>query len=212
MRAAAIPALVLLAGCATGVERAPAATAAPVAAPARVAPPAQRAAPPAPPLALRNGGFEEGIPPNGRCPTGWSCTMHADPDSFRFAIEEAHAAEGRRSLCIERVTDEPWALATQALPPGAVRGKRLRLSMAMKVEALSGPGAGPWMLIQGRPRQHDSRLVRATQGWQRVALEFDVPTAAEVIEVGATLEGAGKACLDDVRIEVFAAPAAGGAR
>jgi hypothetical protein len=204
-------AAVVVAGCAASNPPASAPVAAPVASPPASKPVAPATAAHAP-IALRNAGFEEGIPPDGRCPAGWSCTMHADPDSFRFVVEEASAAEGRRHLCIERVTNEPWALATQSVAPGPVRGKRLRLSMALKVEGLPGAGAGPWMLVQGRPRAHANRLVKATQGWQRVALELDVPAAADVIEVGATLEGAGRACLDDVRIEVIGAPSAGGGR
>ena len=60
-----------------------------------------------------------------------------NPEAFRFTLDERAPAEGRRSLCIERVADEPWALATQAVPPAGVRGARVRLSMAVRGEARS---------------------------------------------------------------------------
>jgi hypothetical protein len=178
------------AGCATGLE-------------APVAPPATENASP---VALRNAGFEEPMPAGDRCPRGWGCTMHNDPDSFRFYLVEGAAAEGRRMLCVERVANEPWALATQGVAPAGLRGTRVRLSMAVRGEGLSGPGVGPWILVDGRPRVHESRVVKAAARWQRLAVELTVPAGAQSIEVGATLEGGGKACLDDVRLEVVPAP------
>lgn len=195
MRLAALTVASMLAACAAPGETPRAVAPAPTA-PARAA----VAAPPA--FEVRNPGFESDLAPGRRCAPAWDCTMHNNPEAFRFSPQEGDAAAGRRAFCVERVVDEPWALLTQAFQTPAVRGKRLRLSMAVRVEGASGEGAGPWMLVQGRSFPlNQSKLVRGTRTWERVAIEFSVPPDAEVVVVGATLEGPGKACFDEVRLE-----------
>ena len=48
---------------------------------------------------------------------------------------------------------------------------------------------------------NDSRLVKSTRGWETVTLDFVVPAGAAIVEVGATVEGGGRACIDDVRLD-----------
>ena len=184
----------MLAACAAPAEPPRASVPAPT-----VAASATVAAPPA--LELRNSGFESDMMPGRRCAPAWDCTMHNNPQAFRFSLQEGGAAAGRRALCVERVADEPWALVTQALQTPALRGQRVRLSMAVRVEGASGDGAGPWILAQARPPANARKLVRGTRDWERVAIELSVPGDATVVEVGATVEGPGKACFDDVRLE-----------
>lgn len=195
MRLAALTVASMLAACAVPAE-APSAVA-----PAPTAPAARAAVAAQPALEVRNGGFEADMAPDRRCAPAWDCTMHNNPEAFRFSLQEGSAAVGRRAFCVERVADEPWALVTQAFQSPALRGQRLRLSMAVRVEGASGDGAGPWMLAQGRPPASARKLVRGTRDWQRVAVELSVPGDATVVEVGATVEGPGKACFDDVRLE-----------
>ena len=155
------------------------------------------------PVDLRNAGFEEAHAE--RCAPGWGCTMHADPTSYRFQVAEGGAASGSRSLCIERVKAEPWAEASQPIFDRGFRGLRLRATVALRAEGLDGAGAGPWLLVQGPSGTvaHREALVKATRGWERHAVEVDVPQDAEVIEVGATVVGGGRVCVDDVRLEVL---------
>lgn len=152
---------------------------------------------------LRNAGFENAPRSDERCPEHWGCTMHADPDSFRFSLDRAAPAEGRQSLCIERITPEPWSLATQAVDAVPLRGARLRFSIAVRVDRAEGPGAGPFLIVHGPTGNlaHDQRFLTRTDGWQRVALEFTVAPAAQMVEVGATLQGGGRVCVDDARLE-----------
>lgn len=157
---------------------------------------------------LKNAGFEN-VPRSGeRCPEHWGCTMHADPDSFRFSLDRAAPAEALQSLCIERVTQEPWALATQAVDAVALRGAKLRFSMAVRVDRAQGPGGGPFLIVHGPTGNlaHEERLLARTEGWQRVAVDFTVAPSAQMIEVGATLQGDGRVCVDDARLE-FMPPA-----
>jgi hypothetical protein len=172
---------------------------APAATPATAA-----AAPTGKAIALRNPGFE--VPPRlqERCALHWSCTMHADPESFRYTLETARPGAGERSICIESVKKEPWALLTQAVEDPALRGRKLRFSVAVRTEGTTGRGAGPWVLVQGvHPTQgHFERVVPKTDGWERVAVEFIVAPAMTLFEVGGVLEGGGRACFDDARLEL----------
>lgn len=157
---------------------------------------------------LKNAGFENASRRGERCAEHWNCTMHADPDSFRFSLDRAAPAEGRQSLCIERVTDEPWSLATQAMDAVALRGAKLRFSIAVRVDRAEGPGAGPFLIVHGPTGNlaHEERLLTRTDGWQRVGLDFTVAPTAQMVEVGATLQGDGRVCVDDARLE-FIPPA-----
>jgi hypothetical protein len=157
---------------------------------------------------LKNAGFENAPRSGERCPEHWGCSMHADPDSFRFSLERSAPAEGKQSLCIERVTNEPWSLATQALDAVALRGAKLRFSLAVRVDRAEGPGAGPFLIVHGPTGNlaHEERLVTRTDGWQRIAVDFTVAPAAQMVEVGATLQGDGRACVDDARLEFIPPP------
>ena len=134
--------------------------------------------------------------------------MHADPNSFRFFTDAAGAKDGSRSFCIEPLTKEPWALLAQGTYDQKLRGKRVRFSMAVKLANVAGRGAGPWAQVRlpGIPgMQTHQKLVQATQGWETHALEFDIPTNATTVEVGAMLRGTGRACFDEARLEILAA-------
>ena len=167
--------------------------------------PAEQPRAPSKSVPLRNAGFEDPPRVNAGCAEHWSCTMHADPGAFRFFVEAGGAAAGKQSLCVERVTPEPWALVTQGVQDPKLRGARLRFSLAVRVDRADGEGAGPWALVHGPQGNlaHAQRLVKSTQGWQRLAIEFPVAPSAQLFEVGLTLEGGGRVCLDDARLEII---------
>jgi len=160
--------------------------------------------PPAQPVALRNGDLELPVPAGSRCPPHWGCAAHAGSESHRFVLETAAPGEGRQSLCIERVRPEPWALATLSLDAQALRGKRVRFSLQVRLEQVA-QGAGPWILVHGPQGNllHEQKVAAGTRGWERMALEFDVAREAQSLQLGATLEGAGRACIDDARLEIL---------
>jgi hypothetical protein len=79
----------------------------------------------------------------------------------------------------------------------------VRFSAAIRVEAVTGTGAGPYVMARGASLAHEQRLISGTQGWQRLAVEIDVPAAAPFIEIGVLLEGRGRVCLDDALFEVL---------
>jgi hypothetical protein len=175
-----------------------------------VSPPRQAAAQPAGApriVELQNPGFEADLASGSYCPPKWSCIMHSDATSYRYFLDEKNPASGKRSLCFERVGNEPWAQATQGIfrEVAELRGKRVRLSLSMRTEGVV-EGAGPWFMAHGGGGgrlTHDERLVKGTQGWERVQLDFDVPPATAVLEVGAMLHGVGRLCIDDARLEIL---------
>lgn len=157
-------------------------------------------------VALKNPGFENAPRKLERCPEGWECTMHSNPESFVFRVEAAEGAQGKQALCVERVLPEPWALVTQSIPAAAQRGATLRFSLSLRIERAEGEGAGPWAVVHGPfgNLAHEERLLKSTAGWQRVAVDFPVGAAAQTVEVGATMQGGGRVCIDEARLEVRA--------
>ena len=202
--AMAVGALGLVASCASQVPTAPGpATPAPgdSAKTAAVAPFA---------VDLPNAGFEAPPRPGDRCTTGWECTAHNDPNSFRFFLEEGGAAGGARSFCIEPAGREPWGSFAQAIGLGRdvarLRGMRVRFSSAVRVKGVTGLGAGPYLVAQGGSGQvlgTSRRLVKGDRDWQRVEVEMDVPRGTFLLEVGMILLGKGTACFDDARLEAL---------
>jgi hypothetical protein len=163
---------------------------------------------PLPSLALRNAGFEDPPRTPNYCANRWDCSAHADPSSFTFTVTDGAVAEGKQSMCMQRVGQEPWATVTQAVHDAALQGGTLRLSMMLRLEGVSGEGAGPWVVLHGpsgRMLKHDQKLFKGTATWQRTTLDIEVLPGTEAVEIGATLEGPGKACIDDVRLEVVKA-------
>jgi hypothetical protein len=173
--------------------------------------------PKATPLAVLNAGFEADSPPDTNCTTDWGCVMHADPRSFRFFIDEKAPASGKRSLCIEPITRQPYGKAVQSRHDFQVWGGALvRVSLSVRLENVTGPGAGPILVahdgggMAARPRasyvRYSEKLVNGTSGWQRVETELVIPPETVSIEFGALLQGAGRACFDDVHLEFLPAP------
>ena len=155
-------------------------------------------------LALKNPGFEEEVRGGARCANGWSCTVHADPAAFRFFAVPG-ASGGNQAICTEFVKKEPWAIVAQGTYDRTLPGTRLRYTLAVRLEGVSGQGAGPWASVQraGLRSVVHQKLLKQTAGWETHVLEFDVPDNATVVEVGLMLRGTGRACLDDARLEIL---------
>ncbi|MEO5691546.1 MAG: hypothetical protein ABIQ72_00340 [Usitatibacter sp.] len=153
-------------------------------------------------FALKNPHFDAEMGEHARCATGWSCTMHGDPNSFRYVHADV---DGRRAFCIEPITREPWALLTQGTYDGGLRGMRLRFSMSQHLTGVTGDGAGIWVHMP-RPRPpngHVESVTPKSNGWETRSVEFDVPDDSPLVEVGVILRGKGRACFDDARLEVL---------
>ena len=194
-------ACMLVAACAAP----PPAPVAPVTAARAAAPAGPKHFAPQGPFALRNPNFELEKVTDGRCAKLWNCTMHADPNSFRFFIDDSQAAEGRQSFCIEPVKKEPWALVTQGIRDRSLNGARVRFTLAVRVDNVAGEGAGTWAQVAPASGRKPTfrELAKGTRGWQDQSVEFEVPEDAVTVEVGAMLRGTGRACFDNARLEVL---------
>jgi hypothetical protein len=88
-----------------------------------------------------------------------------------------------------------------------MRNTRARVSVAVRIdpETAQGVSAGPWALVRGPLGNlaFEERPVSSTAGWQRFSVEVPIATNAETIQVGATMLGGGRACFDDVRVEIL---------
>ena len=158
------------------------------------------------PVPLLNAGFEAAPVAGNNCPPNWGCSMHADPHSYLFQVEASQAAEGKQVACIVRVTPEPWSLMTQYVAALPLRGARARVSVAVRIESGQELKAGPWIAVRGGSGQTlamNETPLAATQGWQRVSAEVPVASDAFGMEIGVTQQGGGRACFDDVRVEVL---------
>jgi hypothetical protein len=160
------------------------------------------------PLPVRNADFEADPIPRRDCPPSWGCRMHNDPSSFRFSVATEAGSRGR-FLKVTRVKREPWAMATQVVQAAGLKGKRVRMSVAVNAEGLEG-GAGSMIIVQGasgRVLGHRQSLLERGPGWRRTSAEIDVPEGAEILEIGLLVEGGGWAGFDDVEVAVL--PSAG---
>ena len=58
------------------------------------------------------------------------------------------------------------------------RGARVRFSAAVKLESVTGKGAGPFIIAQGGTGQtieYAESVATGEHGWARVEVEMDVP-------------------------------------
>jgi hypothetical protein len=162
-------------------------------------------APPAPvTFPLANAGFEEKHP-EGDCAPDWGCGAHADATSFRFFAGPGAPPSGA-SLCMEPVKNQPWAIVSQARFDRALRGKRLRFLLDVKLDAVTGHGAGAVVTAHGG---HGERLdakesvLTGTHDWRTLTVDFMVPAGAAEVDVGGILQGRGRLCIDNARVEVL---------
>jgi hypothetical protein len=156
-------------------------------------------------VALKNADFAMDPDPERDCPPQWWCLVHSEPSAFRFSVER-DARSGDRLLRVERVKDEPWALASQVIAAQPLLGKRIRLSVEVDASQLEGAGAGPMLLLQGASGQtlaHEQRLQSRSSGWRTVSTELDVLLGATLVEVNLAIEGSGVVRFDNVRLEVL---------
>jgi hypothetical protein len=159
------------------------------------------------PLALANADFEEGEAA-ANCPRGWACKMHANPYAYTFTADTVKPPKGKRSLCVEPASKEPWAVVTQVLRD-VPKGARLRFSVALRVEGGSDKGVGPFFVAQGGAGQvvkSEQNLVPGAFDWKRVEVDFDPPADASLLEVGVVFNLPVKACIDDARLEIRRPP------
>jgi len=154
---------------------------------------------------LANPGFEEPVR-EGDCPPGWECSAHLDPRSFRFFVSAGAPGGGKSALCVEPVKSESWALVLQGRFDPRLGGRRLRFSLDAKLTDVTGRGAGAVVRAHdghGKRLLEKESLATGTHEWRTLSVDFEVPSGAAEVDVGGLLEGRGRLCIDNARVEVL---------
>ena len=166
------------------------------------------------PIAVPNSGFERGAP--GEAPPDWHGTVAAaaspDPPAspFRARVDPVDPREGRFSVRLESAGESvgrgDFGTVTASIDAERWRGRRIRLTGAVRTEVADGVPVGLWLRVD-RARSimgsFDNRGDRPIHdpAWHDYVIEGDVAADAEHIVFGLLLAGPGKAWLDDVRLE-----------
>jgi hypothetical protein len=165
-------------------------------------------------IEVPNAGFEQGAP--GEVPPGWQGTIRAAPATagapaspFHALIDVANPRRGRASLRLEStgaVAPDQFGTITANVDAHPYRGRRIRLTGAVRTDVAAGVPVGLWLRVDRAgplPGFFDNMMDRPIHeaAWRDYAIEGDVAADAERIYFGMLLAGAGKAWLDDVRLE-----------
>ena len=184
---------------------------------ARAKPTARRGRAPAPPAphAFMNGTFEEDTP--GDVPKGYYAPSQMPRVGYRVAASGEQPKEGKRCGMITR-DPSPWPNAASSLSQRVdatpYRGKRVRLRAAVRAAVrgigneahmflkASGKGPGSTFPSAAPPPPLASTVERPilNRAWQIRELEIDVPLDADVLSLGLSLAGRGRAFIDDVSL------------
>ncbi|MBX3072828.1 hypothetical protein KF728_12575 [Candidatus Obscuribacterales bacterium] len=146
-----------------------------------------------------------------KLPKGW-IMAGANPDSFDAEIDTSTAHSGTR--CAHMFHNQnlqgnnAWGTLMQQMGPGENLGKRLRMSLWVKTENVSG-WVAPWMRVDGEKRSDTlsfdnfcTRQIKGSTDWTRYESVLDVPKESTNVAFGVMLGGEGHLWLDDVSFEV----------
>jgi C-terminal processing protease CtpA/Prc len=162
------------------------------------------------PIPVPNAGFEEGSA--GQPPPGWHSGISAEPSNapaaYRAVIDRAVVRSGHSSVRLESPTapTSEFGTVTNSLDAAAYRGRRIRLTGAVRAEPGDDGQIGLWLRVD-RPdglRGFFDNMARrpiTDPHWADYSIEGDVAPDATKLVFGLLLVGHGKAWLDDVRIE-----------
>jgi hypothetical protein len=162
----------------------------------------------------RNFDFEEH---DGDTARSW--TTSAQLAAFGYAVRSStqKAFAGSRCALVSRLPGPRYGEAVgrfqQRIDAQAYRGKRVRLSGAVRAKVRAGGSArlllqvetniGP---VNAMTAMRDHPIVEP--GWRTYATEIDVPAKASTLVVGGALVGDGSACFDAFKLEIVGPPPA----
>ena len=136
--------------------------------------------------------------------TGWS--LVGDTQSYTGSVDSTVAFDGQSSGVLTWDVSQPIGSAklVQSIKANPYRNQRVRISARVKSDSVSEWKARLFADVynaQDWPLLDDSRPMRGAD-WQNFEMVFDVPEDATRIEYGISLEGQGRAWLDNVQVEV----------
>lgn len=162
-------------------------------------------------IPVPNPGFEEGTP--DAPPPRWTVnSAHDDPNlGYRAAMDTVRPYKGRASARLHGFSPAEagktrFGSLANGLDARPYRGRRIRLTAAVRAEAPAGSTVGLWLRVDRPSRQIGffdnmaDRPIRSPE-WKSYAIEGDVAQDAIGIAYGLLLAGSGVAWVDEVRIE-----------
>ena len=155
---------------------------------------------------LRNGGMEEGAPPDQ--PPGWRFTSNSGATAV---LQAGGAFEGAQCVFIDATAESdggrPFTNITQVLDPRPWQGKRARFRAAVKVAELQvGSSVQLWFRVDrpdNQPGAFDNMGDRPikTVEWTHHDIVLDIADDATNVVFGAFIVGRGQAWIDDATFE-----------
>jgi hypothetical protein len=137
---------------------------------------------------------------------GWA--FGGDPKEFQIGLDRDTRHGGNISgyiACISGRAQRPASLV-QIFRSDDFAASRVRFSAWIKTEDVGA--AYLWMRVNGEAGEalnfdkRDKHAARGTRDWTQQAVVLDVPRLAAAILIGFTLQGRGRAWIDDAVVEV----------
>jgi erythromycin esterase len=152
-------------------------------------------------------------------PTGWQTGVHRS-SAHTIAVSQECSPRGGRTVCVSRQAPWGWGWGdgrmTQRISAQAFRGKRLRFSAAVRTTATEA-GAGALLYVRFLPKPNsEAELFQPSLAtvpssvapmqspqWATIAVEADVPEAAEEFVIGLVITGNGVAWFGDLELSTI---------
>ncbi len=151
--------------------------------------------------------FESGN--EGEAPPAWGGTVGANASGYSAVLDRDKPHGGKASARLQ-LNGAPaggpgFGVLSRGVDAAPYRGKRVRLTAAVRVREEPGSKARLWMRVDRPERQigffddMGDRPIRSAS-WSEHSIEGDVAPDAERIVFGLLLNGPGAAWIDDVRL------------
>jgi hypothetical protein len=139
---------------------------------------------------------------------GW-IKAGSHPNDYEMGTDPNVAFTGKSSGFIRSSKPEPEGFGTymQMFDASEYRGKRLKLSMMVKTDAVAD-WAGVWMRVDSDRKpgiafdNMSNRPIKGTQAWTPYSVVLDIDPSAARIAFGILLAGKGSVWIDDVMFDI----------
>jgi C-terminal processing protease CtpA/Prc len=126
---------------------------------------------------------------------------------YRIETDTTVAKSGKKSVLIQKVTDDAQFGCIATSIPAIYEGKTIVLTGWLKLENVTDGNAGLIMRIDGdyKMLQFDNmnqQQINGTANWKEYKIELPLPTEARTIFVGAINSGTGKLWVDNLSITI----------
>lgn len=136
-------------------------------------------------------------------PKGWA----TGNEGYTVRVDSTVSVSGKRSLCIQKISDGSFGVANSSFPVSLAKGKKLKYTGYIKTENVTGECAGLWWRVDGAsgPLGFDNMNGRGptgTTGWTKYTIEMQIDDKAQNINFGVLFPGSGKVWFDNLQIEL----------